>query len=229
MGKDLDKLFKEIDNLPIYKKDFDVIMEILNNGDPKLFSTIIESILSGELYWSDFEKILSHTDYNRYVVDNLEAQQKMITELSRMSALRDDVYSISIPPKNIALGCDIDNVQAEKEIYNLESKSMRDNIIYELSKLHPEDSDLSILCKIRLYNYIMNYEEGAQNKEQINPDDIFMFINDLLIPIDSRYQVLDSTDLMFMNDNNLSEEEMKKYKSLAFFLRKLEYNSSEVD
>lgn len=225
MGKDLDKLFAEIDNLPIYKRDFDVISSILDSGDPKLFSVIMESVISGDLYWSDFEKILENTNYNDFVLKSLESQNKIKEELSRMSALRSDMLTDRLPPKFIALGKSTDNTTKENEAYDIESSNMRDNILYELSRISEKDTDLSILCKLRLYNYILNYENNIDTDEKINPDDIFLFINDLLIPIDSRYQVLDSTDKLFMSENNLSEEEMKKYKSVAFFLRQLEYSS----
>lgn len=225
MGKDLDKLFAEIDNLPIYKRDFDVISSILDSGDPKLFSVIMESVIRGDLYWSDFEKILENTNYNDFVLKSLESQNKIKEELSRMSALRSDMLTDRLPPKFIALGKSTDNTTKENEAYDIESSNMRDNILYELSRISEKDTDLSILCKLRLYNYILNYENNIDTDEKINPDDIFLFINDLLIPIDSRYQVLDSTDKLFMSENNLSEEEMKKYKSVAFFLRQLEYSS----
>lgn len=227
MAKEIDNILDSIDNLPIYKKDFDIIQEIINKGDPKLFSVILESVINGDLYWSDFEKILVHTNYNNFVLNTLESQKEMSEELFKMAALRNSIIGDSwSTPKGIALGEHTDNTESETAIYNLEYKRNRDNILYEITQINENDNELSILCKIRLYNYITNYIHGDKSDNSLNPDDIFLFINDLLIPVDSRYQVLDATDIMFMNEHNLTEDQMKKYKATAFFLRKMNYEKT---
>ena len=42
--------------------------------------------------------------------------------------------------------------------------------------------------------------------------------NDILIPISYHRVILDSFDIEYMKDHNISEEEMKKIKSMMLFL-----------
>ena len=222
MSRDVNKLLSEIDKLPIYSKDYKIINNIIENGDPKLFTVILESVLDGDIYWSDFEEILSNTNYNNIVVSTLDSQELISKEYSKILALRKELWDnldFNLP-ENLALGLNTDN----EEFYNSEFNNTLENMLYNLIRVTPNDTDLSILCKIKLLNHIVNYEEGKDNG--INPEDIFFFINDFLIPVDSRYQVLNSTDISFMHQNNLTKEQMKKYKALAYFLRKKDF---EVD
>lgn len=55
---------------------------------------------------------------------------------------------------------------------------------------------------------------------------ILLFAEKEMIPLETEYQYLNKTDTNFMLENNLTEEQMKKMKALATFIRKkeLEFN-----
>lgn len=227
MSKTINHIIESIDSLPIYSKDYGIIKDILSHSDPKLFASIVEGIIDGDIYWLDFEKILANTGYSTMVEKTLESQEKLSDEYSKLMALRSTLYGedVEYSLKNLALGKSVDNTDEESLMYQHELDNARENILYELTKISEEDTDLSILCRIKLFNYLMNYEdELAPEDQKINPEEIFLFINDYLVPIDYRYQVLDSTDFSFMKENGLTEDEMKKYKAMAFFLRRSSYS-----
>ena len=80
-----------------------------------------------------------------------------------------------------------------------------------------EHSDNAILKEIKLELYKKIYEENnTKLKEAIivapNKD------NDILIPISYYRVMLDSFDIEYMKEHNISEEEMKKIKSMMLFL-----------
>jgi len=48
-----------------------------------------------------------------------------------------------------------------------------------------------------------------------NRDNILMYIKKMIVPIDYKYQSIDEYDRAFMKQNNISEDMMKKIKSLG--------------
>lgn len=65
---------------------------------------------------------------------------------------------------------------------------------------------------------IKGLTEDIEFFDYINPDDIIVSADDIIIPIDSRYQVLDDADRSFMMENNMNEFEMKQFKALRTFI-----------
>ena len=117
-----------------------------------------------------------------------------------------------------------------------------DEKIFNILQSNASDNAMTIACKEAMYNAIKNYEVMKNNKDTIvpnrfgelqqwdednntieyfsyiNPDDILVSADDMIIPIDSRFQTLDDSDRAFMMENNIGEEEMKQFKALRMFL-----------
>jgi hypothetical protein len=93
----------------------------------------------------------------------------------------------------------------------MESKE-RDIMTRFLFEFNENDSELTIAAKIELKERFFN---GEFEKE-----DLLLFADSFILPLDFRYQLLNQNDLNFMLENNLTEDEMKKIKSLSIFLKK---------
>lgn len=225
MAREVQQFMRDIDDLVLYQKDYNIIRTLLECGDPDLFAVILEGVLNGDLYWSDFDTIFAETNYNKLVVDILDIQQKIREEYSRLNELRASLYgniNMSLAD-GVAFGMYSTENDTNETLKNrektLESEldNIRETALYEITKITPNDNELSILCKIKIFNQLQIQDDS--DKDKINYRDLFLFINDFLLPLDIRYQVLDSNDIVFMTKHGLTETEMKKYKALKVFLR----------
>lgn len=284
-----------IDKMPLYKKDYDIIKELIKILEPRLFTKIVEEVLEGTLYWSDFEKFFSNTDYHEILRNNLEVQSNLKRDLKLLSDFRKEIYNTDFTMldnnKSLAVispGIDeykyvpvekgetfdpnrtyyfkngkADFIEAlqfnadhtgfakdytyykreENTFYEDEFSKIRDDLLYEITKINPEDSPLTVAFKIKLENAIRNgeyvlenidslseaglvdekyvYSENKNEKfDYINPNDIFLYIGSYLIPLDINHQVLTRMDRLFMEENNLSEKQMKSFKAISLLLRR---------
>ena len=238
-----EQILKGIDNMKnLREKDYDTLDFLLKNTSPRLFTKIIEEILLGNLYISDFESLLSDSQRERY---NAIIQQEceLVDYISKLTAFREKIYTetqnygIHKADKIIEAGDYTDEQKKEiyednkekydipvyisNEIYNADKdyKSfIKDNVL--LSLFESEHSDNAILKEIKLELYNKIYEANDENSIKLknaiivspNKD------NDILIPISYHRVILDSFDIEYMKDHNISEEEMKKIKSMMLFL-----------
>jgi hypothetical protein len=53
-------ILEKIDNLKLYEKDYDTLLNLLNNADDKFFVKVLEEILNGNLYIQDFERFFEN-------------------------------------------------------------------------------------------------------------------------------------------------------------------------
>ena len=235
-----EQILKGIDNMKnLREKDYDTLDFLLKNTSPRLFTKIIEEILLGNLYISDFESLLSDSQRERY---NAIIQQEceLVDYITKLTSFREKIYTetqnygITKADKIIEAGDYTDEQKKEiyedninkydipvyisNEIYNADNdyKSfIKDNVL--LSLFESENSDNSILKEIKLELYKKIYEENntkLKNAIIVSPNKD----NDILIPISYHRVILDSFDIEYMKDHNISEEEMKKIKSMMLFL-----------
>lgn len=215
----------EIKNMDIYKRDYDIINNLIKNVEPSLFSVILEEVMNNNMSWSDFEQILSHTDYSEILKLTLESQKKIKNELYNFNQLNDLDDKDNNLLTNIGL-TEYSSTNAGKELYEKEYRIIRENLIFNLLKIDSRDNDLSILCKLKLYEMVMNGfsdEENKTSENALNIDDIFLFLDSYIIPIDSRFQQIDDLDRTFMNENNLDEKTMKHFKQISALIRRYNY------
>lgn len=235
-----EQILKGIDNMKnLREKDYDTLDFLLKNTSPRLFTKIIEEILLGNLYISDFESLLSDSQRERY---NAIIQQEceLVDYITKLTSFREKIYTetqnygINKADKIIEAGDYTDEQKKEiykdninkydipvyisNEIYNADNdyKSfIKDNVL--LSLFESENSDNSILKEIKLELYKKIYEENntkLKNAIIVSPNKD----NDILIPISYHRVILDSFDIEYMKEHNISEEEMKKIKSMMLFL-----------
>jgi len=281
-----------IDRMPIYQKDYDIIRDLIKTVEPPLFTKIVEEVLTGGLYWSDFDRFLGNTDYEELLRDNLEVQGELKKKLKMLSDFRKQLYNddFTMLDNNKSLAVitpgsqtynyekvastaafdpnevyytkndksdysEAHNISAFEEgtvyytrsisrFYEDELARIRDDLLYEMTKIEPTDSALTVAFKIKLENAIRNGEYVVKNLESleqagrltstgqvlsedkqkaydyINPNDIFLNIGSYLIPLDINHQTLTRADRLFMDENGLNEKDMKAYKAISLLLRR---------
>lgn len=238
-----EQILNGIDNMTnLREKDYATIDFLLKNTSPRLFTKIIEEILLGNLYISDFESLLSDSQREKYNAI-IQQEAELVDYMAKLTKFRSDVHHQSktyidakakpikenkdyTEEQKTALIADITKkheipVYIPNEIYdaNAEYKAfVKDNIL--LSLFESEHSDNAILKEIKLELYEKIYEKNDENSIKLknaiivspNKD------NDILIPISYYRVMLDSFDIEYMKEHNISEEEMKKIKSMMLFL-----------
>jgi len=209
------EMLEKIDKLAIYEKDYKVI-ESLINVDDRFFVKVIEEILEGNLFFSDFERIFQDESYSAILSRNLEAQEKLRTEIIRLAEFRkqtlnDPSYFIDL--KTISVGVTkTDPSDPLNEFYSYEKNMVVNNQIYQLLDTVSSDSPELVAVKLRIFK--------ALELGQINKEDFLLFAKDYIVPISEEGQVLDRSDINFMVENGLTEDQMKKLKALSKFIRR---------
>lgn len=347
MALSVNELLIAIDEMEIYKKDFDVIQSLLDSGDDEFFVKMLEEVINGHLYWSDFEHNLANTNYPTVLREQLKTQKELNDTIRKIILLRrtinpDYVYtnqgtSLGIVKQEPGNDTEEQRIQS---FYESQMDTIRGNILYDLTTAKPDDTILETAFKTRIYNALRNgelvlkynsdsnvtktqndfgdeidvngnkftitdteilienpvYEEVLEPKneevwsyyeknqsgdyymtddvrleyeidegntfvegvtyyeltgglfikvtdatrdstkeyytmkkyyrmtqekhEYINPNDIFLNVQNYIIPIHANYQVLDAFDIAYMKANNIKEDHMKQIKMISMEMRR---------
>ena len=215
-----EQILMGIDNMKnLREKDYATIDFLLKNTSPRLFTKIIEEVLLGNLYISDFESLLSDSQREKYNAI-IQQEYELVDYMAKLTAFRHKIHQETIEyenTKNDGNNYEI-SVYISNETYNAtdEYKSfIKDNIL--LSLFESDTSENAILKEIKFELYKKIYEENAtalKNAIIIAPNQD----NDILIPISYHKVILDDFDIEYMKEHNMSEEEMRKMKSMMLFL-----------
>lgn len=210
-----DEMILRVDNLKIYEKDYETLLNLMNNTDGKFFVKVLEEILNGNLYIQDFEQIFEDKKYEEALYQNFKNQKSIKTEITRLIEYRqniDETYDPDIVTKQLGILRPLDT-SIYKDLYNVADKEIREDLIYQILSVKPNDQPIIRDAKAK---FLSAYEAG-----NITYSDILLFAEDHIIPIDHRYQTLNDADNEFMFENNLTEDEMKKIKALSLFIRRI--------
>lgn len=192
------ELLNSVDNLILREKDYDTFLKLVTYATPKLFTKIYEEIVLGNLYIKDFEPIFDE-NANELRVDYIEMQDKIQNQYINMYKLRKQVdESLTLEKYNQ----DQKIVKKSDDNDTFEKMNLAASMIDSLDTTFEKDLALS------LYNLI---EE--------NPDLMLASPNEkFYVAIDFDNIVIDDYDKEYMRINGLSEDEMKKIKSIANYI-----------
>jgi hypothetical protein len=207
-----DEMINAVDRMVIYKKDYETLSLLMANLEDSLFVKILEEILLGNLFFSDFERIFSNSSYSSTLKRNLEAQDKLKKELDRLTAFRGQTdQAISLiglyPPAD----------QNLRVFYNQIKDEEIESQLYSIFEAN--EDDLTKQLKLRIFE--------ALQSSQISKEDFLLFSREYILPISIEHQILNKSDLQFATQNNLSEDQVKKIKALSYFIRRLDYKGGE--
>lgn len=192
------ELLNSVDNLILREKDYDTFLKLVTYATPKLFTKIYEEIVLGNLYIKDFEPIFDENT-NELRVDYIEMQDKIQNQYINMYKLRKQVdESLTLEKYN----------QDQKIVKKSDDKDTFEKMNLAASMIDSLDTTFEKELALSLYNLI---EE--------NPDIMLASPNEkFYIAIDFNNIVIDDYDKEYMRINGLSEDEMKKIKSIANYI-----------
>lgn len=160
---DKNALLDKISKMTIYEKDYATIRNILRYTEPELAAAIIEEVINGNLYWTDFEKIMP-SEYGTLLSSSLENQKNITTELRRLVKFRkwtnsgytsqNQYLEDALFPIGITQAKD-DNGEPTKRWLD-EYKKQRDDLMYFLTSVNSNDNTITLVYKERLLNAIEN-------------------------------------------------------------------------
>lgn len=192
------ELLNSVDNLILREKDYDTFLKLVTYATPKLFTKIYEEIVLGNLYIKDFEPIFDENT-NELRVDYIEMQDKIQNQYINMYKLRKQVdESLTLEKYN----------QDQKIVKKSDDKDTFEKMNLAASMIDSLDTTFEKELALSLYNLI---EE--------NPDIMLASPNEkFYVAIDFNNIVIDDYDKEYMRINGLSEDEMKKIKSIANYI-----------
>lgn len=192
------ELLNSVNNLILREKDYDTFLKLVTYATPKLFTKIYEEIVLGNLYIKDFEPIFDENT-NELRVDYIEMQDKIQNQYINMYKLRKQVdESLTLEKYN----------QDQKIVKKSDDKDTFEKMNLAASMIDSLDTTFEKELALSLYNLI---EE--------NPDLMLASPNEkFYVAIDFNNIVIDDYDKEYMRINGLSEDEMKKIKSIANYI-----------
>lgn len=192
-----DELLTAIDSMTIYKDDVEVIQNLIKYCNDTLFVKIMEEIFLGNLMFSDLKTIFADRDYQNILEKSLSFQTAFSEYCRKYSEL-------------------------------LEAKQLTNDLM-ELNLMTIENNIVLIEKKNQIYSILFNknnneIEEFYQNialqdilKNPDNLNNILLSISDYIVPIDYSKIQLTESDRLYMEQEQISEELMKKIKSLSIW------------
>lgn len=192
------ELLNSVNNLILREKDYDTFLKLVTYATPKLFTKIYEEIVLGNLYIKDFEPIFDE-NANELRVNHIEMQDKIQNQYINMYKLRKQVdESLTLEKYN----------QDQKIVKKSDDKDTFEKMNLAASMIDSLDTTFEKELALSLYNLI---EE--------NPDIMLASPNEkFYVAIDFNNIVIDDYDKEYMRINGLSEDEMKKIKSIANYI-----------
>lgn len=202
------ELFNYIDNMTISDKYYDIILDLLNNTSDKLFTKIIEEIKDGNLKYEDFTSVFGNSvDFSEYF-DNQH------TAIMQKKAI--DAANIANTNRFI-----------ESQVYTSDSqivKTERENILSDIFMNLSKKNEAETIAAAEIIPALLN--SASSREEFIN--NMLLSLEDFVVPMDYNLIKLNSFDLKYMLDNNISETDMKKMKAFTIYLANIEVNNPNI-
>lgn len=190
-----EEILASIDSMTIYKDDVDVIQNLLKYCNDTLFVKIMEEIFLGNLLFSDLKPIFNSPEYTNLLEKSLSFQTAFSEYYKK--------YSDLLTAKNLTNDLKLVNLMTiDRNIVFLEKK----NQIYSILFSKTGDAMTEFYQNVALQDILNNPS---------NLDNILLSVSDYIVPIDYNYIQLTEADTLFMKQEQISEEEMKKIKSVA--------------
>lgn len=213
----LEYMLTAIDTLVIHDSDYNILLNLINNLDSKLFIKVMEEILEGQLFLSDFEPIFGK-EYTEDLEKNIIQQKELEEGILRFINFRKSITSDSF---SYDPGTDMIGIMRPSEtsdyfdIYSELSEEEISILQYHIFDINEDDDILKRAVKNKIRDEILLGTNFDTN-------DLLLFANEYIVPINMEHQILNKNDKNFMIANNLTEEEVKKMKALAIYLRRKE-------
>lgn len=211
------KINDYIDGLKMTSDDYSIFLELYEKCSDKLFARIMESLADDpdgkDISPRDFHSILGEFSG---LGDSIKSQY----DLNREYMLMKDMFSDLAAARKMNLNemmTLLRNLTATQEYDGGSGISPEDiekmNVIAaELSK--PSGDALNDIYRMKVMQMIMR---ECVNGKSATAHSILLSVDDYMLPVDERHVRLNDFDRGYMAEKGLSEDQMRKIKSLAAF------------
>lgn len=217
MSIQYETLMEFVDNMNLYEEDGKTLINLINNTEDKLFVTIMEHIMLGNLYISDFDEVFSHEYYGNDIGEEIKSQDSISTRLERIITFKEEIMNLTISNyeklQKIAVTETSRNFTSSESFNDLIEERYLDFIDTIKNKIH-QNTDLTTAIKLKMLD---NLDTLSGSEEDIQS--MLLSADDYVMPLQYDDQVLNDLDKEYMEINNIPESTMKKIKSLATFFR----------
>ena len=192
------ELLSFVDSMELTESDYTVLLNLTNATTPKLFTKIIEEIALGNLFINDFKSIYGE-NFKKDIANLIEEQAKLENKVKRLVNFRKYINTNFI--NNIIVDHTTDD-------YFEFLKEEKLDLIYTYLNDDPLTTEILLL-------------NGYNMKDRSLEDlvDTFLFSRDnFMIPIQHKDILLNRYDKNFMMNHNMTEDEMRKMKSLVYYI-----------
>lgn len=250
----IESLLDKLDKFIIHEKDVEILDKLVSSLDDELFLKIMEEILDGYLFISDFNEIFSSSEYSEMLEKRTISQEKLEKHLTRLVEFRnylghdlttdlDTIVGIPSPgeynieseeillallkkynsndkldDKEISQLKDMLRIRYKKDIYTAMSNIQREDILTEMLDYSPMN-EIERAYRLKILASIMDIS-FVSNEEYVDPNKIYVQLNNFIIPILEEDMTFGKWDLDFMEEHSLTEDEVKKIKALSSLLMK---------
>lgn len=214
------ELVDYIDSLVITEDNYDNLLNLVQNCDDALFTKIMEELKNGNLVLNDFIRKFSENDEFEQIINSQEKTYKEHMMLRNRLIELTNFYKEALKMNNYTKFLETDKLP--NLITTYENKTS-DKVNYSANEIERQNIILSLINK-----YTRDPLEDAYKttmlEKVLNSDDtdfidsMLLSFHDFVVPVDFDHVYLSEYDKNFALENGLTDDDVKKMKSLAAFL-----------
>lgn len=196
------ELISYISSTTFYKEDAEIINSMINSMDSRLFVKVVEEIMLGNLYWSDFKPIYNDDKFSTVISDSVKSQSEFNERLQQFISYHNNI-SNSVFDTLVNTNSKVISIEKRNKIYSLllsENKNPVDQ--YYTNKM---------------IDYLL--EDDSDENDRIL--DMLLSADEYVVPVTWEDVEVNDIDLAYCSSNNIKINDFKKTKSLALYLNNL--------
>lgn len=204
-----DELISSIksDNFYLYKEDTEVINNMINYMDSRLFVKVVEEIILGNLYWSDFKPIYNDNKFSTLISDSIKSQAEFNERLQQFTEYNNKINSSIFDTL----------INTNEKVISIEKR----NKIYSLL-LSENKNPINQYYTNKMIDYLLEDDSDSSNRIL----DMLLSADEYVVPVSWENIEVNDVDLQYCSVNNVAINDFKKIKSLALYLDNLNEKNS---
>lgn len=196
------ELISYITETTFYKEDAEIINNMINNMDSRLFVKVVEEIMLGNLYWSDFKPIYNDDKFSTVISDSIKSQSEFNERLQQFISYHDNI-SNSVFDTLVNTNSKVISIEKRNKIYSL--------------LLSENKNPIDQYYTNKMIDYLL--EDDSDENDRIL--DMLLSADEYVVPVSWEDIEVNDVDLAYCSSNNIKIDDFKKTKSLALYLNNL--------
>lgn len=196
------ELISYINDTTFYKEDAEIINNMINNMDSRLFVKVVEEIMLGNLYWSDFKPIYNDDKFSTVISDSIKSQSEFNERLQQFISYHNNINN-SVFDTLVNTNSKVISIEKRNKIYSL--------------LLSENKNPIDQYYTNKMIDYLL--EDDSDENDRIL--DMLLSADEYVVPVSWEDIEVNDVDLAYCSSNNIKIDDFKKTKSLALYLDNL--------